>query len=286
MSLNELFYRIQNGRFAKFNTWLDKLTFLHILVLWFTIIIVFGATYFYFTSTTGFLYYGADQQPVQELADSIYFSFITATTTGFGDIIPKGHFKIVAIIEVTLGLLLIALVTSKFVSIKQNVILNEMYDISFNEQIGRLRSSLLLFRQHLTGMIDKIEEKTITKREVTEIYNFTSSFEDTLHEIASMVEPEKKTHFTKEIGLLETELIFNSVTSSFEKIAELIAHLNGQSLEWRRDVTIHSLKKGLEANNRLWKILNRTKNLPAITIQEMTTKNKIVIEGINKELWI
>jgi len=70
----------------------------------------------------------------------------------------NGFFKLISIFEVVFGLLLLAFVTSKLVSIKQDVILNEIYDISFNERLSMVRSSLLLFRQSLSRMMEKIEE--------------------------------------------------------------------------------------------------------------------------------
>ncbi len=88
---------------------------------------------------------------INNLPDSIYFSFVTATTTGFGDFLPQGWFKLIVIAEVICGLLLLALVTSKLVSIKQDILLKEIYDMSFYERINRLRSGLLLFRQNLVS---------------------------------------------------------------------------------------------------------------------------------------
>src|SRR3989338_6930496 len=128
---------------GKFVNWIDKLKFIHILILWVFIIMSFGMAYYFLANVNSFLYYNLDQSPITRVIDAVYFSFVAATTTGFGDIIPMGVFKIVSIIEVIFGLLLLALVTSKLVSIKQDMILDEIYESSLNEKINRLRSSLL-----------------------------------------------------------------------------------------------------------------------------------------------
>ena len=101
-------------------TWLDKLTFPRILILWLFIITFFGLLYYFFANGNSFLFWNINRDTISTVADSIYFSFITATTTGYGDVLPTGAFKIIAIVEVIAGLLLLALVTSKLVSIKQD----------------------------------------------------------------------------------------------------------------------------------------------------------------------
>ena len=135
LSLNPLFDRLN---YKGLNTWLDKLTFFKIFLIWTSVIVIFGLIYFFFTTTRAFLFYTTSNSTVDQVLDAIYFSFITATSTGYGDIVPSGVFKIITIFEVVFGLLLLAFVTSRLISIKQDIILTEIYEISFNEKINRL----------------------------------------------------------------------------------------------------------------------------------------------------
>src|SRR3989338_7814030 len=118
LTLHEAFRDINQ---RKISVWLDKLTFTRILLLWIILIALFGIAYHFFENNDANLLYSADKTMVQKLTDTIYFSFVASTTTGFGDIIPNGWFKIISTIEVICGLLLLALVTSKLISIKQDV---------------------------------------------------------------------------------------------------------------------------------------------------------------------
>ncbi len=279
--INDVFDRLYQNRL---NTWFDKLTFPHILLVWISIIVIFGLTYFYAASDTSYLFYNIQQKQVTELIDSIYFSFITATSTGFGDIVPTGAFKLIAIVEVISGLLLLAFVTSKLVSIKQDIILTEIYEISYTERVNRLRSSLLLFRQHITSIISKIEHNTVSKREVSDVYITISSFEDSLQEIFGMMGKSTKTQFTRVMAPLETELIFNSIIHSFDKLRELLALMNHHNLEWKREVTIHAIAKCLEVNKYLFEKLNTVKNLSEKAAHDLTSRNNVVVEEIKKEL--
>lgn len=274
-----------NGVVDKFkrkelSTWIDKLTFLRIFLAWTSIVALFGVIYFLTTTDSSYLMHSPSREKVSGLLDHVYFSFVTATTTGFGDIIPTGAFKIIAIFEVVFGLMLLAFVTSKLVSLKQDIILNEVYEISFNEKVNGLRSSLLLFRQNIGRIIDRIESNSIRKREVSEIYTHISSFEDILNEILDIMGTPERHYFKKVISPLDTELIFNGLLQSFERLIELMHMLDRHGMEWRRDVTISLINRCIELNNSLFEKLNHSKNLPDKKISDLNAQKSKVIDMI------
>ena len=279
--LTQLFDRITNKRFE---IWLDKLKFVHIFVIWISIIIIFGLVYHFFGGNSSFLIYTTDKAHVDWIVDKIFFSFMIASSSGFGYMAPIGFFRIVTIFEVVCGLILLALVTSKLVSIKQDIILSEIYEISFNEKINRMRSSLLLFRQNLSKIIDRVEDNVIRKREVNDIYIYISSLEDILNEIISLVGTSGRHYFKKVIDPLNTELLFNSVLSSFERLNELITILNQTKLEWKRDVTLNLIERSISLNDALFARLNSSKNLPDKIINDLTAQKNTVISSIKQGL--
>ncbi|PIN87213.1 hypothetical protein COV19_00740 [Candidatus Woesearchaeota archaeon CG10_big_fil_rev_8_21_14_0_10_44_13] len=268
---------IRKFRTKELSTWIDKLTFFRIFVLWTSAVVIFGLLFFVFSGESSYLVYSQSNEHVSTMVDSIYFSFVTATTTGFGDVVPVGFFKIMSVFEVVFGLILLAFVTSKIVSIKQDVILNEVYDISFSEKINRMRASLLLLRQNINKVIDKAETNSIKKREASEIYTYISSFEDMLTEIMGLIGTPEKHQFKKVVDPLETELIFNSVLQTFERFNELMQTLDKQGFEWRREVTISVVHRCLELNKELFDRLNSSKSLPEKKIADLNVqKNKAV----------
>ena len=279
--INQLFDKLKN---KGLNTWLDKLTFFRIFFIWALIIVLFGIAYYFFASSNSYLLYSRQNYTVNKVIDSIYFSFITATSTGYGDILPAGFFKIIAIFEVTFGLLLLAFVTSKLISIKQDIILSEIYDISFNEKINRLRSSLLIFRQNISRIISKIEENTIRKREISDIYIYIHSLEDTLNETVSLTAISTKSRFKKVLDALNTELLFNSILSSFEKINELITILNQNNTDWKRDIILDLLNRCITINDSLFAKMNSSKHISEKTKLDLNSRKNTVIETIKKEI--
>ncbi|MBU0615153.1 MAG: potassium channel family protein [Nanoarchaeota archaeon] len=256
------------GRIKKRVLWFDKLSFLHIFLIWAVVVILFGVVYYLAGSPNNYL----SQKAVGELGvlDTVYFSFITATTTGFGDIIPFGGFRILALVEVVCGLLLLAIVTSKLVSIKQNMILDEIYDISLSERVNRIRSTLLLFRQNLTGIVHNVEEGTIKKREVSDIYVYLSTLEDALHQVSALLQ--KKSSFSKGVDPVNSELTIISINQSFEKLSELINMLESHKIEWKREVTLKITRSCIDLARNILKDQIGGKLLPDTTLKRLTSQ--------------
>jgi hypothetical protein len=273
IDINDILGHIQK---EKFRNWIDRLKFVHILFLWLIVIISFGIIYFYFQNTQSYLLYNLKQAPVDKLADTIYFSFVAATTTGFGDILPVGGFKIVAIFEVIFGMLLLALVTSKLVSIKQDVIIGELYDLSLNEKLNRIRSALLLFRQNLERIMAKIEDESLHKREVKSIHVVISSFEDSLSEILHLVEKSKVSEFLKKLDPTNTQLIFNSILNSYEKFNEFMALAKAKEIQWKDELNQSLLEHCINLTDKLFSELSDSKTLSKEIISDLNSR-KITI---------
>ena len=279
ITLNEMFNKIKT---RGLNTFLDNLSFLGILFVWVFVVLCFGLLYYFLSGPDSALHYTAGGEQVSSIVDTIYFSFVTATTTGFGDILPSGTFKIIVILEVLGGLLLLALVTSKLVSLKQDIILSEIYEISFNEKINRMRSSLLLFRQNISRVISNIDAGTSKKREISDIYIHISALEDSLNDIMSLFAKSGNKHFTKEVDSLNAELILNSIISSFEKLDELVNLMNSRKIEWKREIAVNLMNKCISTNEKIFDRIISSKNLNDKTMAEIKSRKNKAVEILQK----
>jgi len=271
-------------RSRKLNTWIDDLNFTKILLMWAGTVTFFGLCYYFFSNGSSALLSAETHKPITNIFDHIYFSFITATSTGFGDIIPKGFFKIIAIFEVTFGLLLLAFVTSRLISIKQNIILGEIYEISFSERINRLRSSMLLFRQHINRITAKAEDETLRQRDIEEISVDLSSLLDILREMVNILKKDGKKHFTKVVSQIDAELLINSMTHSFSKVHDLVFTLNHHKVEWKREIVIKLIRQCIKRNHSIFVILSEQKTIPYETLRDIETNNRQLIRTITEGL--
>ncbi len=269
---------------SKLTAWIDNLRFRYIFLLWVVVVCFFGGLYHFLATDSSHLAYNSGEGRVTSWVDHIYFSFITATTTGFGDILPRGRFKGLAIIEVICGYLLLALVTSKLVSIKQDIILSEIYDISFSEKVNRLRSSFFLFRQNLSKFVEKIEEKTIHLRDLGDINGYLSAFEDTLGEVISMMGKSKNSDFLKSVDPLNMELIMSSILKSDEKIFEIVESLNKNHIGGRRDVLINLIHKCMSKTVSIFEKVAQAKTLSPSAFAELAREKEKIHELISQSL--
>lgn len=86
------------------------------------------------------------------LVTAIYFSFVAATTLGFGDVIPVGPLRWLAAFEPALGLLILGAVISRLVSHRQELLIEEIHRIAFEDRLGRVSTNLHLVLSELQSL--------------------------------------------------------------------------------------------------------------------------------------
>jgi voltage-gated potassium channel Kch len=97
---------------------LSRQSYNELFSLWLGIVFVFGVLYFLLTvfAPQHGISIDADWHIVYKLLDSMYFSAITATTTGYGDLIPWGFSKALSALEVVLAFGTFTIFMSKLVA--------------------------------------------------------------------------------------------------------------------------------------------------------------------------
>lgn len=123
-----------------------------VLAAWLGLILVFGFVYCVVEAFggKGLLEHG---EPVpatwQGFRTALYFSFVTATSVGYGDVVPAGWMRALAIVEAASGLLIFGFIISKFLSRRQDELIGEIHRISFEERLDRIQTSLHLVLSEL-----------------------------------------------------------------------------------------------------------------------------------------
>jgi Ion channel len=75
---------------------------------------------------------------------AIYFSFVTATSIGYGDIVPVGFARVIACAEAVTALLIFGAVVAKFVSHRSDLLVGEIHRVTFEERLDRIQTNLHL----------------------------------------------------------------------------------------------------------------------------------------------
>jgi rhodanese-related sulfurtransferase len=102
---------------------------------------------------------GAD---LKGLASALYFSFVTATSIGYGDILPLGITRVFAVAEGITALLIFGAVVAKFVSHRQDELVSEIHQITFEERLDRVQTNLHVAISEMLAITALCETKTPT----------------------------------------------------------------------------------------------------------------------------
>jgi len=97
----------------------DRISIARLFAIWLAVIVACGAAYWLIdlSSGAGLVEAGARVGAnVSGLLTAIYFSFITATSVGYGDILPVGATRVLAVAAAFGGLMILGLCIAKFVS--------------------------------------------------------------------------------------------------------------------------------------------------------------------------
>lgn len=152
-------------------TALEKLanaTYAELFLLWMLLNIFCAAWYFelgaiHSVSSPTHL---ADMSTWDRLFNSIYFSVMTATSVGYGDIVPVGFSKILAMVQSIVALMIFAIFVTKLVSRRQDKMMDDMHRMSSESIFHSLRQGLFIVRKDFDTLIDMLEtEKTLSAEE-------------------------------------------------------------------------------------------------------------------------
>jgi Ion channel len=126
---------------------IDGLSTSQLFVTWLAVILACGCAYWLINLSGAAGLQQAGERVganLNGLLTSIYFSFITATSVGYGDVLPLGATRILAVAEAVAGLLLFGLLIAKFVSYRQDMLVREIHSVTFEERLDRVQTNLHL----------------------------------------------------------------------------------------------------------------------------------------------
>jgi len=230
----------------------DRLNITHIIAIWLFGIVLFGALYFGLTLTNQPLMY--NDKPITSdvigFGNSIYFSFITALTIGYNDITPTGLAKLAVIIEAIFSIAMLGMFVAKIVAIKQEELVHEVEELSFEESTNSAISELYIFRND----IKNIQESSKTSKKPN---NDVKEFEQSLPSLRLALltldrSTEKLTTEQKENSSLRIELIINSIDFSLSRMVELIEAFSHRKANWKKESTTATITECARITQKLY----------------------------------
>jgi ion channel len=148
---------------------IERLSPAQLFSLWLGMVIVSGAVYWLtgFSRHPGLVDGG---RPIAGnlggLLSAIYFSFVTTTSVGYGDVLPLGPVRILSIVEAVSGLLIFGALVAKFVSRRQDEVVRDIYMVTFETRLDRVQTNLHLVLSELQAIATLCDEGAIQPQRV------------------------------------------------------------------------------------------------------------------------
>lgn len=186
-------------------TWLETLAgwpLERLIGIWLAMIGVFGVLYWVAGLGMGWSLRAGNEwirPDFEGLQTALYFSFVTALSIGYGDVIPTGVLRIPAVIEGIAGLLIFGCVISKLVSRRQEELTEEIHRTTFDDRLDRVRTNLHLVFSDL-GVVQQLQAEQgalpgqVLRRLESAVRVFRGELQ-TIHDLlyASRMEPDEET---------------------------------------------------------------------------------------------
>ena len=142
---------------------IDRRSTSQVFLIWLEIILGY-AVFYWFATVIGIGDLRDSGIPVgvglRGIGAAIYFSFVTATSVGYGDVLPAGLMRAAAITEAVSGLLIFGAVIAKFVSRRQEELVLEIHRVTFEERLDRVQTNLHLVLSEIQTIYAICEEGT------------------------------------------------------------------------------------------------------------------------------
>lgn len=222
------------GRIQRFY---GRLGFQGILVVWVALVLVFAVCYFLLGFAGGKLSSGGVQQntgDLQGFLNCVYFSFVTATSLGYGDIFPIGITRVFAVTETILTLLLFGVVISKLVSIKQDVILSELYNVNYRETYDRINRRLHNFNSNARALERDIKAGSTPPEELLDELDTSLMLLDAdMLRVKKMLSHGRGYEFLMTLEDSSIELLLNNIFVSLERLQGVLLVLDERGIDFR-----------------------------------------------------
>jgi hypothetical protein len=237
---------------------ITRLPYSTLFTIWLTLAAGFAAAYALMAT---FSPENAPQQllglsPLVRLGNSIYFSIITATSTGYGDIVPYGFSKTLASIQATVGLFIFAILVGKLVSGQQELAVRQMHKLTYEDVFHNTREGLYIIRKDFDRIIDKVECKVpITMMDWEDLATAYKQGQSLILEIPEFYSAEEAPLYV--IDARREQLLMEAVHRTLHRINHLIDAFSIAGIDWSAQVEstkeLTDLLKVVATITPLWK---------------------------------
>ena len=128
-----------------------------LIVAWLIFAVIFALAYWALSADPAQGITPLDEvTPLGRFLEALYYSVIIGTTSGLGDIEPHGLSRAITAFQATFSFILLAAFVAKFATRKQEKVLNDIHELSFDTSFHTIRNGLFIARKDIDVIIKKI----------------------------------------------------------------------------------------------------------------------------------
>lgn len=245
-----------------FGAFLEKLTALsyhQLFGIWASLAVLFAFGYFLFASIGDVSHHGPEvlvsiENPWIRFFDSLYYSVITATSTGYGDITPRGFSKALAAMQSISALFVFAVFVTKLVSHHQEIALREVHRMTFEDVFHNIREGLYVIRKDFDGLIEKAKRhKKIDEEDWETLVIAFKQAQSLINEIPDFYNDDN-TLYT--IDDRREELLHEAVHRTLHRANQMLDVMSTENISWANQEqctqALHNLIHMVEDTMPLW----------------------------------
>jgi hypothetical protein len=216
-------------------TRITSLTYTRLALLYAGLIVGFGVLYFLLST---FVPGHGPSIPLGakswlRFLDALYFSTITATSVGYGDISPHGISKILAGFQSISSLFVFAILVSKPISHRQEAALYQMHQLTFDDVFTSVREGFFIMRKDFDELISEAHQTKKLQENLWE--NLLTAYrqgEVLFEEIPKFYDTERRLYV---IDTHREQLLIESVERTLERLWTLLRTFDAVGIRWRED---------------------------------------------------
>ncbi len=172
--------------------------------------------------------------------DCLYFSVVTFTSLGYGDIVPHGVGKILACLEVILGLAFLGVFIAKLTSSKQSYHLAQLYARNAQERLENFSTTLQAHTDECVSMLELLKRNERLPRGMRKII---SDADGTVRRIRSYIGFEiANGEFLSETPTGSQGRLLRRLTQFVGAIADMACHPKSLHSQKSRRITRHTVE--------------------------------------------
>lgn len=172
----------------------------------------------------------AELTPLEKLLDSVYFSVITATSVGYGDLVPLGISKALAMVQSILTLMVFAVFVTKLVTRRQDLVLFSVHRMSMKSAFTNLRSGLFIIRKDFDRTIADAKDGKMTENEWENLTSAYVQAQSLLEEIPDFYESYQIEY---RIDRNRESLLLEAVERTLRRIDTMLETMEKVQIDWR-----------------------------------------------------